>query len=1379
MVNDSVVPSTPLSFRLRWDVFLSFRGEDTRHGITQKLYSSLVEKGVRVFRDDDGLNRGDEISPRLLEAIEDSAASVVILSQNYASSHWCLEELARICQLRRLILPVFYGVDPSHVRRQRGPFVEAFCSHENRFGKETVMKWRRAMEKVGGIAGFVFTNKSDEEQLIRVLLREALKEVNNTPVKVATHAVGLDTRVSQLINLLDVKSKGIKVLGLHGMGGIGKTTLAKAIYNKIFGHFELRSFISNVRELSKQEDGLASLQHKLIGELSNSSSNVVLSANDVNANASTIKKIIFDKKVLIVLDDVDEENQLKALGARVKWQNDGSIRIIVTTRNRGVLNDQYVNQFYEVRELHFDQALELFSYHALRREKPTKEFLELSKKIVSLTTNLPLALEVFGSFLLDKRRVVEWEDALEKLRDIRPNELQDVLKISFDGLDRENQCIFLDIACLFVNLRMNREDIIDVLKGCDFKAETTIRALEEKSLIKFTEGNGLWMHDQLRDMGRQIVQDENFVDPGMRSRLWDRDEIMTVLKNHKGTRSIEGIVMDVINSNGKEVVIFTKPFESMVNLRLLQINHVKVEGKFKFLPHELKWLQWQGCALKTLPSDFCPQQLAVLDLSESNNIERVWNSYSNKVAENLMVMNLCGCSNLASLPDLSGHKKLQKIVLQNCVKLINIHKSVGSLKSLLHLDMTGCSNLVEFPSDVSGMKNLQTLVLSDCSKLKELPKGIGSMKSLKELYVDKTGIEKLPESIYRLEKLEKLSLSGCIHIKQLPRCVGKIVSLKELHLNQSALENLPDSIGFLENLETLSLISCESLTAIPDTVGNLKLLKELLIKGGAISELPNCIGSLSYLKYLFVGGKQLGKLSDSIQGLASLVELDMDGISIRDLPSQIGALRVLQKLEMRNCTSLESLPESMGSLLALTYLNIFNANITELPESIGLLENLIRLRLNKCKRLCKLPSSIGNLKSLHHLFMEETAVTEIPESFGMLSRLMVLKMAKKEKSESFVLLPTSFSNLSSLEELDARAWRISGEIPDDFEKLSALETLQLGSNDFSKLPSSLRGLSLLKRLRLPQCEKLESLPPLPSSLEELNLANCISLESISDISNLKSLETLNLTNCEKLVDIPGLESLKSLRRLYLSNCIKCSASAKKRLSKVYLKSLRNLSMPGSKIPDWFSQDEVTFSSHKNLDLKGVIIAVVVSLNHHIPDELRYQIPAVVDIQAKIFKGDTDKAIHSTTLDLLGVPKTNEDHVHLCRYPADRPLVSMLNDGFKIQVTKRNPPYVKGVELKKAGVYLVFENDDDYEGDEESLDESQQSVSERLAKFVSSLEQDDGVHQSSYEIKEGMEEIQVQIKEEKCRSSSRNYFVFAFTFLLLLSSWMFLRCWWLW
>ncbi|VVA24109.1 PREDICTED: TMV resistance [Prunus dulcis] len=285
--------------------------------------------------------------------------------------------------------------------------------------------------------------------------------------------------------------------------------------------------------------------------------------------------------------------------------------------------------------------------------------------------------------------------------------------------------------------------------------------------------------------------------------------------------------------------------------------------------------------------------------------------------------------------------------------------------------------------------------------------------------------------------------------------------------------------------------------------------------------------------------------------------------------------------------------------------------------------------------------------------MVETAVTELPESFGMLSCLMVLNMGKKHQKredteEINFIVPASFSNLSLLYELHARACNISGKIADDFEKLSSLEILNLGRNNFSSPQASLRGLSLLKKLLLPHCKKLKALPPLPSSLEEVDAANCISLESISDISNLENLVMMNLTSCEKVVDIPGLECLKSLEqdaRLVFSRC-------------GYI------------------------LGKKNCVLKSVIIGVVVSLNQQIPDDIREELPAIVDILGQILK--LDFPTFTSALILLGVPNTNEDQVHLCRYPIDHPLVSQLKDGYKINEMRKEPPMMKGVELKKWG-----------------------------------------------------------------------------------------------
>lgn len=162
MSDDDAISSIPPpvgGFRLLWDVFLSFRGEDTRETITKNLYEALKRRGVRVFLDNDGLDRGDDIGPTLLEAIEDSAAAIIVLSPRYADSRWCLQELEKICDGgRRLILPLFYNVDPSHVRRQKGPLEEQFRIHEKVFDNATVSGWRNALAKVGGKAGYVFNS---------------------------------------------------------------------------------------------------------------------------------------------------------------------------------------------------------------------------------------------------------------------------------------------------------------------------------------------------------------------------------------------------------------------------------------------------------------------------------------------------------------------------------------------------------------------------------------------------------------------------------------------------------------------------------------------------------------------------------------------------------------------------------------------------------------------------------------------------------------------------------------------------------------------------------------------------------------------------------------------------------------------------------------------------------------------------------------------------------------------------------------------------------------------------------------------------------------------------------------------------------------------
>ena len=163
MSTQGASPLTSSSSSSRWwiyDVFLSFRGMDTRNNFTDHLYAALQRSGIFTFRDNERLERGKSISPELLKAIEESRISIVILSKNYASSTWCLDELAKIIQCMKVmgmtVLPIFYDVDPSDVRKQMGTFAQAFAEHEEclKENTERVKTWRDALSEVANLTGW-------------------------------------------------------------------------------------------------------------------------------------------------------------------------------------------------------------------------------------------------------------------------------------------------------------------------------------------------------------------------------------------------------------------------------------------------------------------------------------------------------------------------------------------------------------------------------------------------------------------------------------------------------------------------------------------------------------------------------------------------------------------------------------------------------------------------------------------------------------------------------------------------------------------------------------------------------------------------------------------------------------------------------------------------------------------------------------------------------------------------------------------------------------------------------------------------------------------------------------------------------------------------
>ncbi|KAI9215650.1 hypothetical protein POPTR_T002568v4 [Populus trichocarpa] len=495
-----------------YDVFLSFRGEDTRKTFTDHLYAALVQAKIHTFRDDDELPRGEEISDHVLRAIQESKISIVVFSKGYASSRWCLDELVEILKCKRkktgqIVLPIFYDIDPLDVRKQTGRFAEAFVKHEERFEEKLVKEWRKALKEAGNLSGWNLNDMANgpEANFVKEIIKDVLNKLGPKHLYVPEHLVGMDRLSRNIFYFLSTAIDDVQIVGIHGMLGIGKTTIAKVVFNQLCNGFEGSCFLSDINEKSKQFNGLALLQEQLLHNILKQD---VANINCVDRGKVLIKERLCRKRVLLVADDVARQDQLNALMGERSWFGPGS-RVIITTRDSNLLRE--ADQTNRIEELEPDEALQLFSWHAFKDTKPAKDYIELSKKAVDYCGGLPFALEVIGARLSGKNRVT-WESEIDNLSRIPNQDIQGKLLTSYHALDGELQRAFLDIACFFIG--KEKEYVAKLLGArCGYNPEVVLETLHERSMIKVL-GETVTMHDLLRDMGREVVRESSPKEPG-------------------------------------------------------------------------------------------------------------------------------------------------------------------------------------------------------------------------------------------------------------------------------------------------------------------------------------------------------------------------------------------------------------------------------------------------------------------------------------------------------------------------------------------------------------------------------------------------------------------------------------------------------------------------------------------------------------------------------------------------------------------------------------------------------------------------------------------------------------------------------------------------
>ncbi|KAH9781800.1 ADP-ribosyl cyclase/cyclic ADP-ribose hydrolase [Citrus sinensis] len=976
-----------------YDAFLSFRGEDTRKRFIGHLYTALNNKGIYVFRDDKQLEKGGSISPNLLKTIEESRISIIVLSKNYASSTWCLDELLKIVECKNRedqIFPIFYEVEPTVVRKQTASFGEAFAKYEEFFRDniEKVQKWRYALKVVANISGWELKDRNESE-FIEEIVNVISSKIHSEP-EILKELVGMESRLEKLRFLMGTGSNDVRMIGIWGMGGLGKTTLARVVYDLMSHEFDGSSFLADVREKFEKEGSEISLQKQLLYDLLKLSDYSIQNVYDgINIIGSRLQR----KKVLIIIDDVADVEQLQRLVGRRDWFGPGS-RILITTRDRQLLVAHEVDEEHilDLDVLNNDEALQLFSMKAFKSHQPMGEYVELFKRVLEYAGGLPLALKVLGSFLIGRSADL-WRSVLERLKKDPSNKIMSILQISFEGLQDSEKKIFLDVACFFK--WKNRDGVTKILEGCGFSPVIGIEVLIEKSLLTVDGRNILHMHDLLQELGQLIVTRQSPKEPGKRSRIWREEEV------RQGSEVVEGIMVDDYFFRGNDVHLSAKAFSLMTNLRLLKISNVQLPEGLEYLSNELRLLDWHRYPLKSLPSNLQLDKTVDLKMCY-NRIEELWKGI--KPLNMLRVLKLSHSENLIKTPDFTKVPNLEVLDLEGCTRLREIHQSLLRHNKLILLNLKGCTSLTTLPGKIF-MESLKTLVLSGCSKLKKFPDIVGGMECLQELRVDGTDIKELPVSIElmsglvslnlkdcrnlttlpitigNLECLQTLVLSGCSKIVKFPETVISVEDLSELFLDRTSITEVPSSIELLTKLQWLNLNDCRSLVRLPSSINGLTSLKTLNLSGCfKLENVPETLRQIESLEKLDISGTAIRQPLSSIFLMKNLKELSCRGCKgspssaswflrfpinlmrwssnpvALSFPSSLSGLCSLTKLDISDCDLGEgAIPSSIGDLCSLEELHLSGNNFFTLPASIYRLSSLLGIDLKECKMLQNLP----------------------------------------------------------------------------------------------------------------------------------------------------------------------------------------------------------------------------------------------------------------------------------------------------------------------------------------------------------------------------------------------------------------------------------------
>ncbi|KAI5083479.1 hypothetical protein GOP47_0003222 [Adiantum capillus-veneris] len=955
----------------------------------------------------------------------------------------------------------------------------------------------------------------------------------------------------------------LKVVGIVGEGGIGKTTLLLHMLQmfEVKPSFSYVVFIELVTD-EPDDETLMRAQASMLLQLGGPVSKFQgLQSGRVALKERLQILVARGNSFCIAIDNVWRAEDLRKLLLNALSPS-ASSSIMITSRlcsiidnledvcTRNVPSIPFQLKVYKQQPMEFSAAQDLLltQYTYISKKLWLDEHKELVNGLCRFSAGNPLVLKAAGWFLACTDRDI-WDSAasitVKTSWFIDSNvQLRALLEKSYNNLSSYAKEVFLDIASFLHEWKWDDvENIVGVEAMEELISSHLIYSGDPKSSTSKL-ANGISFENRMVGMQEFIRK------LALKMRTNDAIDNLSTLLSLDGTSllNVKFLHLDLkIEEEQTGATMSPMPGRFFAGLERLTV--LELSGSFEF--NEL----------------LLPKSLLSLKLANNNFARQLFDV---QVPSSVRHFELEQFGELVELPvSIYKCRNLQKLKIHAC-PVLHGFISVSNWQCLRTLDLESCYGITQLPED---LEDLERLRLHDCIHLQALPplpskKVHVSIQDCPHLLASSQvvtsqaygieesptihicrNIQKLSSALVQLKirdcncrKLEglgleemkwlrKLKLEFCQNLVRLPDSICNLKSLAILHVRGcSALERLPQELGRLSALESLDLHDCQKLKRLPDSISSLNLLVELSLIGcNNLQELPEGIERLSALRVMRLAKcHKLRGLPKGICKLNLLLQLEISSCeSLQGLPTKIGNLGTLQTLFLMECPSIRTLPESVYKLSSVVVLSVNECEHLEALPEVGSLYSLTSLALAGCLSLTKLCKSICNLRLLKNLDLQGCSDLEgLPDDFG--SNLVALETIFLMQCQKLESLPDSFCRLVSLKELDLSGCIKLEQLPGRFGELRSLQKVKLSyCRVLKQLPESICQLSSLVVMDLLGCYMLEKLPTDIGSLDTLEvliLVECATLEVLPDsISKLKSMKVLDLrgSRVEKVLEAKG------------------------------------------------------------------------------------------------------------------------------------------------------------------------------------------------------------------------------------------------------------------